>query len=225
MSVRTLLSTAAKPGAGLRTRIPPWAAAGPRFLKRLPDRILHPLRRLLARRRLGRPIDSVLFLCLGNICRSPYAAEAFRRAGPAGIAVDSAGLIGPGRSSPEAAVSAAGRRGIELTAHRSKLLTGDLASRAALVVVMAPGQKRAVRRLGVPGRRILVLGDLDPDPISTRTIPDPYDREPAVFDACYERIDRCLGELASELAPAGRPTAQPEPGRRGASDNLGQIGS
>src|SRR5207245_10184938 len=74
-----------------------------RTARSLPARLLHPLRRWQTRRRLGGrpPPRSIVFVCHGNICRSPYAAAAFSREVPpmfrAGVRIDSAGFVGPGR--------------------------------------------------------------------------------------------------------------------------------
>ena len=73
-----------------------------------------------------------------------------------------------------------------------------------LVVVMEPRQARAVQTLfGRDGHDIVVLGDLDPEPIATRAIADPVEQPEAAFEASYTRIDRCVAELGRALC-AGR---------------------
>jgi protein-tyrosine phosphatase len=133
---------------------------------------------------------SVLVVCYGNICRSPFAAA--RLAGylaPARVRVGSAGFIGPNRACPPEAVMAAARRGVDLAAHRSHL-----------IVVMDPAQARIIRdRFGRLLRDILVLGDLDPAPLARRTIHDPVDQTLEVFEQSYARIERCVVELVQVL--------------------------
>ena len=46
---------------------------------------------------------------------------------------------------------------------------------------------------------VVLLGDLDPDPIQTRTILDPYDQPEPVFEEVYARIDRCVAALVRAL--------------------------
>ncbi len=144
---------------------------------------------------------SVLVVCHGNICRSPFAAA--RLAGylaPAGVRVGSAGFIGPNRPCPPEAVTAAARRGVDLAAHRSRLLTADVARRADLIVVMDPAQGRTIReRFGRLLRDIVVLGDLDAAPLARRTIHDPVDQSLEVFEQSYARIERCVVELVHAL--------------------------
>lgn len=171
-----------------------------RAARHSPDRLLHRLRRRRMLRAIGmadRP-RTVLFVCYGNICRSPYAAASFGRSAPPGITVWSAGFVGPGRPTPPHGIDAAERRGIDLRAHRSQLLTSALAA-ADLVVVMDSGQQRSLATQFGRTTGVVLLGDLDPHPIDTRTVRDPYDQETAVFDAVYERIDRCIEQLVASL--------------------------
>ncbi len=75
-------------------------------LRNARDRRLHGRRSKEAMTRLNHLAPrSVMMLCLGNICRSPYAARALSIVAP-DVRVDSAGFIGPGRPPPEIALSA-----------------------------------------------------------------------------------------------------------------------
>src|SRR5438046_10580226 len=76
-----------------------------RTLRNTPDRLLHARRRREARGRLaGRRPASVLVICHGNICRSPFAAALLaRELAPHGIPVTSAGFVGAGRRGPRGA--------------------------------------------------------------------------------------------------------------------------
>jgi protein-tyrosine phosphatase len=150
----------------------------------------------------------VLFLCNGNIFRSPFAAALLTRAlnhgGDGAPAVESAGLVGPGRPAAREAIIAAARHGIDLRDHRSQLATADLVRAADLIVVMEPEQRRIVcQRFGRAPGDVLLLGDLDPAPATSRTITDPWEQGQAVCDAVYQRIARCVDELAEALRRAG----------------------
>ena len=176
-------------------------------VRRTPERLLHPLRRRKALdglRGRARP-TTVLVLCHGNICRSPIAAALLRRElAPLGIAVQSAGLIGLNRPAPAEAVTAAQRHNVDLATHRSRPVTADLARVADLIVVMNPTQRRLVcERFGRRTTDVLVLGDFDPVPVEMRTIGDPVDQDQEVFNRVYERISRCVRELASALRRRG----------------------
>lgn len=170
--------------------------------RQLIERGLHARRseRALKRVRQLRP-RSVLIVCLGNICRSPFAERALQRA-LAGydVSVSSVGLIGRGRPSPQNALYAARDRGIDLTSHRSRLIGQAVLQAHELIVVMDSAQRRTIiTDHQVPSDRVLVLGDLDRPPIESRTIVDPYGCAPEVFSACFSRIERCLENLAAVL--------------------------
>jgi protein-tyrosine-phosphatase len=168
-------------------------------------RALHARRRARASERFrGKLPKSVLFLCYGNACRSPFAAELFRRDAkeklPGTIKVESAGLAAPGRPSPSSAIAAAQRRGIDLSFHHSRLLTTRAVRAADLVVVMSADQAKVVRRVGRMEIPVLILGDLDPEPAAERTIVDPMGRPDEIFDQSYARIERCIAELITLMS-------------------------
>jgi len=173
-------------------------------LRRVPSRVLHRLRRqraLKALRGRHRPA-CVLVICHGNLCRSPFAAALLRRAFVRnGVRLDSAGFMGPGRPSPPAAVAAAGPYGVDLSTHRSELLTPNRVGAADVIVVMDPAQRREIcDRFGRARRDVLVLGDFDPDPVEARTIRDPVEQPLVVFEESYARIERCVRELARAIS-------------------------
>jgi protein-tyrosine-phosphatase len=175
-------------------------------LRRALDRLLHTVRRRVALARLRRTeARHVLVVCHGNICRSPFAAAALARAltdrsgGP--VTVTSAGFIGPGRPAPSDALATAALRGLDLAEHRSRHLSADMVRAADLILVMDTIQRDAVcRRFGGDPAKVLLLGDLDPLPIETRTIPDPILGPRSAFESSYARIERCVEALARTLA-------------------------
>jgi len=146
-----------------------------RALRHAPARIFHPLRRRAAAARLA-------------LLRRALSRK--------DVGVASAGFMGPGRPAPPEAVAAAAHYGVDLSAHRSQLLTADHARGADLIVVMDPSQRREIcDRFGRLERDVLVLGDLDPQLIDTRAIRDPVNQPRDVFEESYARIERCVREL------------------------------
>ena len=175
-------------------------------VRRTPERLLHPIRRRKAVEALrvrARP-TTLLVLCHGNICRSPVAAALFgRELAALGIEVHSAGFAGFNRSPPAEAVAAAQRYRLDLSVHRSRLVTADLIRAVDLIVVMDTTQRRLVcERFGRSPRDVIVLGDFDPEPVEARTIRDPVNQSRDVFDQVYARIARCVRELVTALASA-----------------------
>jgi protein-tyrosine phosphatase len=177
-----------------------------RALRSFGDRSRHPSRRRRAEEivlAVGQP-RVVLFLCTGNICRSPYAEKVFRRleAGSEGTRIDaaSAGFLAAGRPSPESAVRVAGERGIFLQEHRSRQAERDLLARADLIVAMeAQHEEKAIVALGQAPRGLFLLGDLDPLLPTRREIQDPWGHDDRVFRESFERIDRCVARLGDLL--------------------------
>jgi protein-tyrosine phosphatase len=187
---------------------------------RAPDRLMHAHRRatLLARLRESAPPRRILFVCHGNIIRSPFAEHLARAWLPpplrGKIEFASAGFIGPGRPPPPEAIETALLWDIDLSSHRSRLLSVEELAYADLVLVVEPRQRRAVQRLGCPACRIALLGDLDPQPVASREIVDPFGRPGVVLLESYRRIVRCVDALLSVLAaaqraPAGRHAGPP----------------
>jgi protein-tyrosine-phosphatase len=180
-------------------------------LRQLHERLLHPHRRRKAHLRLAeKHIRSVLFLCHGNVYRSPYAAAAFQRAlaskrSSASIKVASAGFIAPGRRAPERALSVARARGIDLSSHLSTLLTAQAVGAADLVAVMSEDQAHGIRSRYGRLVMLLILGDLDPRSREGRTIIDPLGADARVVEQVYSRIDRCVEQLAELIANSPRP--------------------
>jgi protein-tyrosine-phosphatase len=183
-------------------------AAFRRFLVRLRDDIdrrMHPGRRLRAERRLEAIApSSILFVCLGNICRSPYAARLLaERAGP-GLRSESAGFIGPGRPPPEHAVAAAHARGIEHGDHRSRVLTPDMLAAADVVFIFDRHNARRVRRTPQARHdRVFWLGDFEPTWMGRRAILDPWGKPLEEFEGAFVRIERCVDEVLRTLSRDG----------------------
>jgi protein-tyrosine-phosphatase len=178
-----------------------------RWLRHLPDRVLHSRRRRAAQSRIAAArVRRILVVCHGNICRSPFGAilleQRLRAGGFRGVEVSSAGFMGAGREPPITAIEAAAARGVDLAASRSRLLEERDFAAGTLVLVMNGQQMEAVRPAIGPGVVAVMLGDLDPVPIETRAIVDPVDRPREVFDRVYERMERCVGALMGSLTPA-----------------------
>jgi len=176
---------------------------------RVSDRALHGLRRRSLLRkfeRRGRP-TSVLFVCHGNICRSPFAAGLMRQLLPAAlrgaVTVESAGFVGAYWPSPREAIEVAAEWGVDLSHHRARLLTPALVRAAQVIVVMDSQQRReicALYRRRSAG--VLLLGDLDPLDREARAIRDPVDQPAAVFRQVYSRIARCVAEFVRAVTHA-----------------------
>ena len=156
----------------------------------------------------------ILVLCYGNICRSPYAAARLtERGAPLGVVVRSAGFYPvAGRTTPDEVREPARRRGVDLAAHRSAVVTsGDLAW-ADLVVIMDEKNKRELDALdaGAAAKTVWLGAFAEGGSVE---IDDPYGEPPDAIEAVLTRIDASVANLASAL---GRDGAGEPPRARGA---------
>lgn len=92
-------------------------------------------------------MPTLLFVCTGNLCRSPMAATVARNvlAGRTeAVDVISAGLLRPGEPATDEAVNVMGRRGLDLSTHRSRRVGDALVPAPDLILGMARQHARAV---------------------------------------------------------------------------------
>jgi protein-tyrosine-phosphatase len=163
------------------------------------DGRLHVYRRRRAAARLAALApSSILFVCLGNICRSPYAARALAARSVDGLRIDSSGYLGPGRNPPPEAIEVARDRGIDHGDHVSKLTTAEMLE-AQAIFVFDRYNLQNLRRSGVDTERVYWLGDLDPIWAGKRAIADPWGKPLDQYRATFERIDRCVDGLVCAL--------------------------
>jgi protein-tyrosine phosphatase len=150
----------------------------------------------------------VLFVCAGNICRSPFAERVWRALAGDAIAVNSAGFIGPDRAPPSEALTAAAARRIEHADHRSKLLTASLVRSSDAVFAFDRSNVRRFRRThpGYAGE-LLWLGDFDPVWCGERSIRDPWGRGAPAFAETFARIERCVAAALTALPAGAWPSA------------------
>jgi len=162
------------------------------------------------RRSVVAPAASVLFVCLGNICRSPTAAGVFRvaadRAGLAGkVRADSAG-IGDwhvGLPPDPRAIQAAKRRGYDLSAMRGRQLGVADFTRFGWILAMDEANLKALTEMKpaeFDGRLGLLL-DFAPQ-LGEREIPDPYFSSAEGFERVLDLMEPAMTGLVAEVQAA-----------------------
>ncbi len=103
----------------------------------------------------------VLMICTGNTCRSPLAAalltRALEEAGRPDIIATSAGTgAWQGAPASEGSYLVALEHGLDLSAHRARLLTPALVNESHLILTMSRTHLARVRELGGAGRAHLI---------------------------------------------------------------------
>jgi len=122
---------------------------------------------------------AVLFVCTANVCRSPMAAGLFRALlsgrvpGGEDWLVDSAGTwASEGQRASENTIRVMQKRGIDLSHHRSKVVSKALLNLFDLILVMEPGHKEALRvEFPEIAGRVWLLSELSGPAVP---IEDPY---------------------------------------------------
>ena len=141
----------------------------------------------------------VLFVCLGNACRSPFAEELFNKlAEEKGLEwrALSAG-IEPGIDTPLEARKAAREFGVTFAEHTPRIVTRKLLEASDLVLTMEGWQKEElIRTCPHCWDKIYTLTEYVGE---TGEIPDPY-LSPATYTQVYRQIDKLLHKLVEKLS-------------------------
>lgn len=154
-----------------------------------------------------RVMTSILFVCLGNICRSPLAEGVLRyQAAAVGrsdrFVLDSAGCGGWHAGEPPDArsVAVAARFGTPIDAQRARQVTEADFSRFALILGMDRDNVRHLRRMQPEGSAARVGLYLEEALGEARDVPDPYYGAARDFEAVYRLCEKASQGLLSKLA-------------------------
>jgi len=152
----------------------------------------------------------VLFVCMGNICRSPMAEGVFRRrikerAGHLRIKVDSAGTHGYHVGSPpdKRAQAAAARRGVNIDSLASRRVHVDDFDRFDYILAMDSDNLEYLLDLAAPEQHDKIELFLNYSATSTGAdVPDPYYGGPTGFERVLDLIEEASERLLADVAAA-----------------------
>ncbi|HJO72528.1 MAG: low molecular weight protein-tyrosine-phosphatase [Rhodospirillales bacterium] len=151
---------------------------------------------------------NVVFVCLGNICRSPTAEGVFRavveRHGlDRRIGIDSAGTgaYHVGEPADQRAQAAARRRGFDLSAIRARKATKGDFKRFDYVLAMDRQNHAALSRICPPGEehRLSLFLDYAPQ-LGQRDVPDPYYGAGDGFELVLDLIEAASEGLLANIS-------------------------
>ena len=155
----------------------------------------------------------ILFVCSGNICRSPTAEGVMRRLlDDEGLAdrvhVESAGTGGwhIGEPPDERATLAARRRGITLAGAAQQVRPADF-RRFDLLIAMDRGNLRELLAIAPDeeaAERVRLLREFDPAASGDLDVPDPYYGGERGFEIVLDMVDAACRGLLDELRASGR---------------------
>lgn len=137
----------------------------------------------------------ILFVCVGNICRSPTAEIVMRDAvGHSGVDMASAGLQAMvDRPVDSMAAELLHERGLDTQLHRARQLTPSILAGSDLVLVMERShQARIVREMPQASGKVMLLGKW----LGDREIPDPYRQQRPAFEHVLGLVDDCVASWA-----------------------------
>ncbi|BEV01746.1 low molecular weight protein-tyrosine-phosphatase [Novosphingobium olei] len=148
----------------------------------------------------------ILFVCLGNICRSPLAEAALRaRAVEAGIAltIDSAGTGDwhVGNPPDPRAQAEALRHGIDISSYRARQVREDDFRTFDFVYALDPQNLRDLQALAPrrPLARVGLLMDLVPGRAGTAVI-DPYYGDEQAFAETWEDVNEAAARIVANFS-------------------------
>lgn len=145
-------------------------------------------------------INNIVFICIGNICRSPMAEGLFKQALPEKLVL-SAGINALiGEPADPLSVQLMRERGIDISAHRARKLGAWMVYEADLIVTMDRYQKHYLE-INYPAfkNKVWRLGEFGNYDIS-----DPYLQGLTAFRQACSLIDKGVGELIARIESIGK---------------------
>jgi protein-tyrosine-phosphatase len=150
-----------------------------------------------------RQLKKILFVCSGNTCRSPLAEGIARKIFPdrtrVSAEISSAGTSAfDGMPASYHAIEVASKHGVDISGHRSRLLSRTLVREADLIVTMGAKHSETVAVIEPEALDYtVVLTGFCPD--RGVDVPDPIGGDTGEYERTYDLIGGCLETMAAVL--------------------------
>lgn len=149
----------------------------------------------------------ILFVCSGNILRSPFAEGSLRKVlediGVRNVEIASAGTLGiEGSLADPAARTLALEHGFDINEHRSRGLTTKDLTRADVIVVMEQVHKDRIARMdptAAARTRLVRTYEKEGQGGKIPDLPDPIGKSREEIVAILDLLDRCVQNMAFRL--------------------------
>lgn len=144
-------------------------------------------------------IESILFVCLGNICRSPIAqgiAENFAKNNNLQLNIQSAGTGSwhIGESPCDHSIKIAKQKGIDISHQRARQVKSEDFTKFDLIIGLDSNNIQNLKNMGC--KNPLKLGDFG---FNSEDVPDPYFFDGFEgFDKVFNMIDICVKNLIND---------------------------
>ncbi|WP_018130926.1 low molecular weight protein-tyrosine-phosphatase [Effusibacillus pohliae] len=150
----------------------------------------------------------VLFVCLGNICRSPLGEGIFKElVRQWGLSdqfeVDSAGTAGYhiGEAPHPGSRKVAKRRGLSIDDQRARQFARRDLDDFDYIIAMDASNRRDIEKMGSGKAQVFLMRDFDPEREAgaAADVPDPWGMGDAAYEETYAIIERSCRELLQHL--------------------------
>ncbi len=152
-------------------------------------------------------MTAILFVCLGNICRSPLAEGVFAAQAEAtglDVTVDSAGCGGwhAGEAPDRRSIACAAGHGLDISGQSARQITLADFDRFDLILGLDRDNVRHLKAMQPNGSQARVALFLDEALGAVKDVPDPYYGGARDFEAVYSLCEKASAALIKKLASA-----------------------
>ncbi len=172
-----------------------------------------------ARSVVPKTAKSFLFVCFGNIMRSPMAERFMKREvrhrTPNSVRIASAGLHAtPGNAAHPWALAASADFGISLDNHRAQLLTAEMVEQMDAIFAMDFQNLAELRALYPDSKhKMFMLSAYLDGPGRNREFTDPYYGDVETTRSCYRLLQTCVRNLAADVFASSPDNPADDPSR------------